>query len=85
MNVQDKYYLLATIVEEITRSRATASAEVAGPSNAVTPNNVPNTAIITRRIKLPETPLPTFDGRYKNWLSFKNRFLAIIDSRIYAI
>lgn len=34
-----------------------------------------------RRIKLPEAPLPTFDGKYENWLSFKNAFGNMIGSR----
>ncbi|XP_011858961.1 PREDICTED: uncharacterized protein LOC105556474, partial [Vollenhovia emeryi] len=34
-----------------------------------------------RRIKLPETPLPRFDGRFEGWLSFKNAFYSMIGSR----
>jgi len=30
---------------------------------------------IKKRIKLPETSLPTFDGKHENWLSLKTRFI----------
>ncbi|XP_039304898.1 uncharacterized protein LOC105203341 [Solenopsis invicta] len=36
------------------------------------------TAVKKRRIKLPEAPLPTFDGRFESWLSFKNAFRSMI-------
>lgn len=32
-------------------------------------------------MKLPEAPLPTFDGKYENWLTFKNAFTNMIGSR----
>lgn len=31
--------------------------------------------------RIPEIRLPTFDGRSENWASFKNKFLATVDSR----
>lgn len=34
-----------------------------------------------KRVKLPEVKLPTFDGAYENWLSFKNAFQNVIDAR----
>ncbi|XP_011866768.1 PREDICTED: uncharacterized protein LOC105561415 [Vollenhovia emeryi] len=34
-----------------------------------------------RRIKLPDAPLPTFNGKYENWLSFKNAFSNMIGSQ----
>jgi len=30
---------------------------------------------------LPEAPLPTFDGRFENWLTFKNAFNSMISSQ----
>ncbi|EZA49532.1 hypothetical protein X777_12233, partial [Ooceraea biroi] len=32
-------------------------------------------------LKLPEASLPTFDGQYENWLSFKNAFRNMIDTQ----
>lgn len=34
-----------------------------------------------RRIKLPEASLPTFDGKYESWLSFKKAFKNMIGSQ----
>ncbi|XP_076661133.1 uncharacterized protein LOC143365020 [Halictus rubicundus] len=34
-----------------------------------------------RPVKLPDASLPTFDGRYERWLSFKNAFNSMIGSR----
>lgn len=34
-----------------------------------------------RSYKLPETSLLTFDGKYENWLSFKNAFHKMIGSQ----
>lgn len=39
------------------------------------------TPIHKRRIKLSEAPLPSFDGKYENWLSFKNAFHNMIGSQ----
>lgn len=38
--------------------------------------------IARRRIKLPQASLTTFDGRYENWLSFKNAFTNMIGSQL---
>jgi len=48
-----------------------------------TQNDTPETGanVKIRRIRLPEAPLPTFDGKYENWLSFKNAFHNMIASR----
>ncbi|XP_018406416.1 PREDICTED: uncharacterized protein LOC108782609 [Cyphomyrmex costatus] len=37
--------------------------------------------VVKHKIKLPVASLPNFDGRYENWLSFKNTFIAMIDTR----
>ncbi|XP_053973201.1 uncharacterized protein LOC128873576 [Hylaeus volcanicus] len=34
-----------------------------------------------RRAKLPVTELPKFDGNIQNWLSYRNSFLSMIDTR----
>ncbi|EZA55363.1 hypothetical protein X777_04816, partial [Ooceraea biroi] len=81
-NIQDRFYAIASKIESV--------ANVAGPSRAgasisseeTRDDNVEVVAPIKRRrIKLPETPLPTFDGKYENWLSFKNAFHSMIGSQ----
>ncbi|XP_067208518.1 uncharacterized protein [Linepithema humile] len=93
-HIQERYYSLAGKIEELTSSNtsnavAGTSNAIAGPSNAIAgssndtiQHNNANAIVVTRpRIKLPEASLPNFDGRYENWLSFKNTFLAMIDIR----
>ncbi|XP_070169703.1 uncharacterized protein [Polyergus mexicanus] len=79
-NVQERFYSLASMVEGIINF--TTSAANAGTSSNVTqPSGSGAAAITKRRVKLPEASLPNFDGRYENWLSFKNTFLAMIDTQ----
>ncbi|XP_039313517.1 uncharacterized protein LOC120359585 [Solenopsis invicta] len=81
-SVQDRYYLLAAKVNEIIKPNEPPPDAIAGPSNVVlATENAGNTVTTKRKIKLPETALPTFDGRYEEWLTFKNTFLEMIDVR----
>lgn len=41
--------------------------------NSVVQNN-------SHELKLPSIKLPTFDGNYRNWLEFKDAFIALVDS-----
>jgi len=80
-NIQDRFYNLAGKVNNIIGSE---NAEVAGTSTAGV-EQINDAVIVTstkrRRIKLPEAPMPTFDGKYENWLSFKNAFHGMIGSQ----
>ena len=40
------------------------------------------TIVRKRRIKLSKAPLPTFDGKFKNWLTFKNAFPSMTGSQM---
>ncbi|XP_011174477.1 uncharacterized protein LOC105206695 [Solenopsis invicta] len=81
-SVQDRYYLLTAKVNEIVKPNEPPPDAIAGPSNVVlATENAGNTVTTKRKIKLPETALPTFDGRYEEWLTFKNTFLEMIDVR----
>ncbi|XP_036147425.1 uncharacterized protein LOC118647175 [Monomorium pharaonis] len=68
--IQDRYYQLASTIEDNSRpaSRATNS------NTIPTENNI-------KRIKLPVAELPKFNGDLEKWLSFKNTFMTIIDAR----
>lgn len=82
VNVQERYYSLAAAAAKITNPSTPAPIAIAGPSNVTTAHDNTGNAVVTRRrIKLPVTSLPTFDGRHENWLSFKNSFSAMIDIR----
>ncbi|XP_071581408.1 LOW QUALITY PROTEIN: uncharacterized protein [Temnothorax nylanderi] len=79
-NVQERFYSIASKEEEI------VNPIVSGASNNVIinesqPSTSGATATVKRRVKLPEASLPHFDGQYENWLSFKNTFIAMIDSQ----
>lgn len=40
-----------------------------------------STATIIKIMKLPDLQLPTFDGKFEQWMSFKNAFRNLVDSR----
>lgn len=82
-NLQERFYALAGKIEnivsmaDIPRAGASASNDEIRVNSAETMSPVKK-----RRIKLPEAPLPTFDGNYENWLSFKNAFRDMIGSQV---
>ncbi|XP_066585185.1 uncharacterized protein [Prorops nasuta] len=71
--IQDRYYNLATKIETIvptilndaTSSSHTSSVQVES----------------IRQIKLPVAELPKFSGDIEHWISYKNTFITMIDSR----
>lgn len=75
-NIQERFYTIAARVENILSPTNSSTA-----SNSNNDIQIGETASVTsnkkRRIKLPEAPLPTFDGKYENW--FKNAFRNLID------
>jgi len=79
-NIQERFYTLAAKLESrFERETSVESARQDGnnridDTDAVIP-------IKRRRIKLPEATLPTFDGKYESWLSFKNAFHNMIGSQ----
>ncbi|XP_066595473.1 uncharacterized protein [Prorops nasuta] len=80
-NVTERFYLVAGRIENILNSADSVSGDSA-VSVGATRNESRDEAIPPkRRIKLPEAPLPTFGGRYENWLTFKNAFNNLIGSR----
>ena len=79
-NVQERYYSIASKVEYILQPSDHMESET-NASFVETRSNSTATIIKNRRIKLPEASLPTFNGKYENWLSFKNAFVNMIGSR----
>lgn len=81
-NVQERYYSLAARVVNILHAAGASEASTSWSTDeARNDNRSLATVIQKRRIKLPETSLPTFDGKYKGWLSFKNAFNSMIGSQ----
>lgn len=78
--VQERYYTLARKIESVLNI-ANRSESSAGISSEDTRSDDTATPHKKRRIKLPEAQLPTFDGKFEGWLSFKNAFRHMIDSQ----
>ncbi|XP_043279778.1 uncharacterized protein [Venturia canescens] len=71
--LQDRFYAIITKIE------ADFSSTMPQPPSALNTTSLPIDG--TRRLKLPVADLPKFDGNIEKWLSFKNTFLTMIDSR----
>lgn len=82
LNIQERFYVLANKADTILNSASTSSADN-GEFIVKARSDVSETSAIVkkRRIKLPDVPLPTYDGKYENWLSSKNAFRNMIDSQ----
>jgi len=80
LNIQERFYNIAGRVENLVNVANTLSNH---NSEETRIENVEGRAIVRkRRIKLPEATLPTFDGKFENWLSFKNSFSNMIGSQL---
>lgn len=79
-NLQERFYALASKIEDILSAAGTSSAG-SSVSHDEARSNDDVSMIKKRRIKLPEASLPTFDGRFEGWLSFKNAFQNMIGSQ----
>ncbi|XP_044010282.1 uncharacterized protein LOC122853938 [Aphidius gifuensis] len=70
--IQDRYFtLLGKINEALNITQNLTPRESLLSVNEIVPNEPPR----RRTIKLPQITLPTFDGKYSNWLNFKTEFL----------
>ncbi|XP_044582910.1 uncharacterized protein LOC123263929 [Cotesia glomerata] len=82
-DVRTLFYDLMDQFERLTqlnRTNHNNSHNVNTSTNNTTAGNT--TFVETQRLaKLPTTDLPKFDGNFENWLSFKNRFKTLIDTR----
>lgn len=80
VHIQERFFNIAAKIDDILNATDLTHD---GPSSIdARSNNTENSTIAkTRRIKLPEAPLPTFDGKVESWLSFKNAFRNMIGSR----
>ena len=74
------YYSVATKVVKLRESESSFNNETL-PSGAPILNS---TLTIVEKPKLPRLPdakVPTFSGNYKEWLSYKNAFLSVVNSQ----
>lgn len=80
-NVQNRFYSLAGKIETMLNSDASMGSNAGTSSGGSRREDAAAPATRKRRFKLPEAPLPMFDGRYEDWLSFKNAFNNLIGSQ----
>ncbi|XP_067209990.1 uncharacterized protein [Linepithema humile] len=81
-NIQERFYDLAGRIERIINVAGTSGTNSNASSEEVRDDNSVNGTGNTRRqMKLPQASLPTFDGKYENWLSFKNAFNNMVGSQ----
>ena len=74
--IDDSYFDLAS---RVTRLSPVSSANAIPPRNSDF-NSSSNEGIGKRKSKLPKFPIPTFDGKYEDWVSFKDSFEFLINS-----
>lgn len=80
--IQERYYAVAGKIENVINAVDGSRASTNTPNDGTRLNDDEVAASTKRRrIKLPEAPLPTFDGKYENWLAFKNAFTNMVGSR----
>lgn len=76
--IENDYFALATRIHKILHP-------IANPDDTINSNRTQTTEAIersltqTRRVKLPPVPLPSFSGKYEEWISFKDSFESMID------
>lgn len=80
-NIQDRFYVLAGRIENLLNTIDTSETSTRALDDEIRNYDNGHATTKKRRIKLPDAPLPTFDGKYENWLSFKNAFNNMIGSQ----
>jgi len=76
VNIQERFYSLAGKIENIINIATNTS------NHETRINNSEHAVVVKkRRVKLPDAPLPTFDGGFEGWLSFKNSLNNLIGSQ----
>ncbi|XP_046492903.1 uncharacterized protein [Neodiprion pinetum] len=72
-SLRDKYYQVASRIQTM---------QVANAENNITAP-IGNSTFMERQrlLKLPAAEIPKFDGNHDKWLSFKNTFKSMVDSR----
>lgn len=84
MDVQNRFCTLAARAEKILNAANALTTDAPHASTSIGSlhnDTIGSASTKKRRIKLPEAPLPTFDGKYENWMSFKNAFHNMIGSQ----
>lgn len=70
------YYELAAQGEDYIRNNTPSQSSIASNHSNTSPNT--NTASQQIQVRLPSIDLPTFNGRYEDWFTFSETFIALI-------
>ena len=78
-----KDYSLAGQIDELLNTAVSDNSVISKgtASDTSSPIDASAATVAKWRIKLLEASLSNFDGHYENWLSFKNAFVVMIDTR----
>ena len=79
LEIQESYFKVLDAADEI-KKRGASRDQIIMPVRNEIVNNSSN-RVTKRRIKLPDAILPTFNGKYEDWLAFKDGFTSMIDSQ----
>ncbi|XP_066585538.1 uncharacterized protein [Prorops nasuta] len=81
--IQSEFYSLASRVENYLENTNLSSANPSTNSSVDRDreSNENESDKKSQRIKLPKITLPTFDGKFEHWLTFKTRFREMIDAQ----
>ena len=89
-NLQNEYFNVLSEAEQLVITVTPLPQNINTSANlnsrlneaSITSDNINNEAPVqsarSRRVKLPEATLPSFSGRYEEWLSFKDEFTSLI-------
>lgn len=76
--VRDSFYDVSVRIKTMTNAGGSGSNQM---TTAAAPDGASNLIERQKLLKLPVAELPKFDGNHDNWLSFRNSFKSMIDSR----
>lgn len=76
---EDKYFSLSSEIKTLLRAHEPSLQIEADRVSVVSSHHSNLSNNVNSLVKLPPIRLPTFDGKYCNWLEFKDSFTALVD------
>lgn len=81
--LQNRYFSVTTKAQSILKSTENNTETLRNSSLSFSSQNGSN-ILQEDKFKVERVPIPTFSGRHDEWLSFKNKFNSLVDSRNYS-
>ncbi|XP_066595071.1 uncharacterized protein [Prorops nasuta] len=79
--IQDRYFDVVNKAEKLQGGRDNTSTASTSNTSQRDSGVISENSNQLPKVKLPKISLQSFDGKYENWLSFKNMFINVIDVR----